>query len=282
MNLTSFKELVKQYKVIFFDAYGVLKTHKGVLPGVKETLQYLDDNNIDYYVLTNDASRSRRLLAKGYQDAGIAEITHHKFITSGMLAQSYLQRKIKEGTIAYLGTYNSAHYIEKAGLKPISIADVTPEHYDDIKALVFLDDEGYNWNEDINRALNLLRKTPIPAIVANTDATYPVANKEVAVSVGAIADMLEKLARRTFIRFGKPDSEIFNFAYNYAVQEDHAHKHEILMVGDSLSTDIIGGNKFGIDTALVLSGNILPERAELHIASTGITPDYICESISFQ
>ena len=31
------------------------------------------------------------------------------------------------------------------------------------------------------------------------------------------------------------------------------------MVGDTLHTDIIGGNKFGLDTVLVLSGNTLPE-----------------------
>ena len=52
------------------------------------------------------------------------------------------------------------------------------------------------------------------------------------------------------------------------------------MVGDSLITDIIGGNKFGIDTCLVLTGNILPENYELMISSLGIVPDYVCESVA--
>ena len=63
-------------------------------------------------------------------------------------------------------------------------------------------------------------------------------------------------------------------------RDDSATKNDILMVGDSLVTDIIGGNKFGIDTCLVLSGNILPENYELMIQSLGIIPDYICESVA--
>ena len=50
------------------------------------------------------------------------------------------------------------------------------------------------------------------------------------------------------------------------------------MVGDTLHTDILGGNKFGLDTALVLTGNLLPEDYENRIMSTGISPTYICET----
>ncbi|HPM13708.1 MAG TPA: hypothetical protein PK734_09460, partial [Bacteroidales bacterium] len=87
MELSRFKEIALKYKVIFFDAYGVLKTYKGILPGVKEMLVFLQENNIDFYVLTNDASRSPELLVKGYHNAGITEITQHKVISSGMLAR---------------------------------------------------------------------------------------------------------------------------------------------------------------------------------------------------
>lgn len=50
------------------------------------------------------------------------------------------------------------------------------------------------------------------------------------------------------------------------------------MVGDTLHTDILGGNKFGLDTALVLTGNTQAEDAEVRIRSTGIIPTYICVS----
>jgi ribonucleotide monophosphatase NagD (HAD superfamily) len=51
------------------------------------------------------------------------------------------------------------------------------------------------------------------------------------------------------------------------------------MVGDTLLTDILGGNKFGVKTTLVLSGNTSATDAELEINSSGIIPDYICPSI---
>ena len=52
------------------------------------------------------------------------------------------------------------------------------------------------------------------------------------------------------------------------------------MVGDTLETDIRGGNKFGIDTVLTLSGNTARENYQLLIDASGVIPDYVCESIA--
>ncbi|MFT4072847.1 MAG: HAD-IIA family hydrolase [Dysgonamonadaceae bacterium] len=280
MNLSEFKKIAVNYKVIFFDAFGVLRTHKGILPGVKEMFHFLEEQNIAFYILTNDASRSPELLAKVYHDAGITEINSNKIISSGMLARDYILHKVKTGRLAYLGTQASAHYIEKEGITTISIRDLKLDDCEDISALILLDDEGFDWNVDLNKTLNLLRRKGVPVIVANTDISYPVAKKDVAIAIGALGDLLEKMALKTFIRFGKPDSQIFSFAYNYCTQENDVTKENILMVGDSLGTDIIGANKFGIDTCLVLTGNTLPENCDLMIRSTGIIPDFICESVA--
>jgi HAD superfamily hydrolase (TIGR01450 family) len=279
MEILKFTDVVKEFKVVFFDSYGVLRNYKGIFPGIKEMFHYLKDAEIEFYILTNDASRSPEQLAEKFRVNGISEITPQKIISSGMLAREYLSYKVKGGTVVYLGTENSAHYIETIGLNTIPIRELDLENHDDISALVLLDDEGFDWNLDITKTLNLLRQRNIPVIVANTDSTYPVKKHDVAIAIGALADLLEPLARKTFIRFGKPDSQMFSFAYNYAFEDNYVSKKDILMVGDTLKTDIIGGNKFGIKTCLVLSGNTQPQFAELNIASTGIIPDYICESV---
>ncbi len=279
MDLTSFKSIVDQYETIFFDAFGVLKNHRGLIPGIKKTFDYLEENGINYYILTNDASRGPRELAQSYQEAGLEHITIDKIVSSGMLAREYLKYKVKAGTIAYLGTFRSAHYIETLGLDTLSIAHMDLSQADEISALVFLDDEGFDWSEDLNKAVNLLRFTNIPAIVSNTDLSYPMDQKQVAIAVGGIADMVESVVGKRFIRFGKPDAQMFIFAHEHSVALGGTpDKNKILMVGDTLTTDIIGGNKFGLDTMLVMTGNTLPKHSAMMIETSGIIPTYVCEN----
>ncbi len=279
MQIDTFKEIALKYKTIFFDAFGVIKNHKGMIDGIQQTFDFLTENNIDYYVVTNDSSRGPEGLAASYTKRGVYCITSDRIISSGMLAHQWLSVKVRGGRVAYIGTKASAHYIEEAGLKTRAIRDLDLDDIDEIAALVFLDDEGFNWDEDLNKAINLLRNRNIPVIVANTDESYPVNNNDVAIGVGGLANMVEQVTGKRFIRFGKPDAQMFMFAFDRALQENpNLHRREILMVGDTLETDIIGGNKFGVDTALVLTGNTKEEMADIRIKSSGIIPNYICKS----
>jgi HAD superfamily hydrolase (TIGR01450 family) len=279
MRTKSFRSVVRNYKAVFFDAFGVLKNHKGLIPDIQNTFEYLEKKDIKYYVLTNDSSRSPDELADWYQKRGMDCITTDKILSSGMLAMEFFKSKIPNGnSVAYLGTKNSAHYIETAGLKTISISDVDLNNLENIESFAFLDDEGFDWNVDLNKTINLLRKKNMTVVVANTDINYPVSKNDISVAVGGLADLVEKILGKRFIRFGKPDAQMFLLAYERALQDIQLKRNEILMVGDTLFTDIIGGNKFGLDTVLVLSGNTLPEMAKIKIGSSGIIPTYVCDS----
>ena len=278
MELVSFSKVIKNYKVVFFDAYGVLKNYNGIIPGIDKTFEYLVSQKKEYFVITNDASRSPEQLAASFNDIGIAAIKTDHIISSGMLAKEYLDLKVKDGIVAYLGTENSAHYIESSGLKTLPVKAINESNINDVNVLVLLDDEGFDWYSDLNHAVNILRRRTIPAIVANTDNIYPVAKNNVSIAIGGIATMIESIVGKRFLRFGKPDSQIFIFAYEHVRRFTPVTKSEILMIGDTLHTDIIGANKFGLDTMLVLTGNTLPDDAETRIKSSGIIPDFICES----
>ncbi len=279
LAIESFAEVAQRYQVFFFDAFGVLKNAQGLIPNIQDTFAYLKEQQKQFYILTNDASRSPQQLAESYWRMGLMDITPDNIISSGMLAREYLELKVNHGTVAYLGTEDSAHYIETADLKTLSIKDLMSSNMADITALVMLDDEGFDWNNDLNKAINLLRRRNIPVIVANTDITYPTSKTEVAIAIGGVADMLENIVGKQFIRFGKPDAQMFMFAYERVIAQNPAMgKKDIVMIGDTLRTDIAGGNKFGLDTVLVLTGNIPAEDAEIRIRSTGIIPTYVCES----
>jgi HAD superfamily hydrolase (TIGR01450 family) len=277
-RIDNFKSIIDQYNVIFFDAFGVIKNYKGLVPGIENTFAYLQQQNKEYYIVTNDASRSPAQLANAYHKLGLHAITQDRIVSSGMLTKEYLDLKVEDGIVAYLGTDDSAHYIESSGLHTLPVSQINDSNIDKVNALIFLDDEGFSWFDDLNKAVNLLRRRTIPAIVANTDHAYPLNVKDVSIAIGGLATMIENVVGKKFIRFGKPDSQMFMFAYDLVRATRPISKKEIVMVGDTLHTDILGGNKFGFDTVLVLSGNTQASDADARITATGIVPTYICDS----
>lgn len=279
MTHHSFLSLAANFKAVFLDSYGVLKNYKGLIDGVQTSIDVLRSRNIAVRILTNDASRSQQQQAESFIRLGLQGIEASEIITSGMMARDFLQQKINAGKIAYLGTENSAHYILQSGLEHIAVSDIEPSDIDKISAFVFLDDEGFDWNYDINKTINLLRKKNIPVIVANSDKIYPVSHNDVAIATGGIAQLAESILHKKFIHFGKPDTQMFIYAYEDLNRQSNFKKEDILMVGDNLNTDILGGNKFGVKTALVLSGNTRPDTVDIQIEASGILPDFICDSI---
>lgn len=280
MDLVSFRETAEKYPVIFLDAYGVLKSATGLIDGALETVTSLIDAGKEVFVVTNDSSRSPESMSERYtQEAGGELLPPERYVSSGLLAAQYIEKQVPYGKVAYLGKPESAHYIEIAGKIPVPVSDCS--HEDNLVAIVLLDDEGFDWFRDVNATLNLIRRTNIPVIVANADITYPLQGNDIAIAVGSIGGLLADITEKTFVRFGKPDSMMFAYALARAREHlPHVTKRDVLFVGDTLRTDIIGANTYGFDTTLVLSGNTLPDHADLMIRASGIIPTFISNSIA--
>jgi HAD superfamily hydrolase (TIGR01450 family) len=277
----NFFEIARRYRVVFFDAYGVLKNASGVIPGALDVIHRLKSEGVDCHVVTNDASRSPERLAETYAHPVHGQlIPVDKVVSSGLLATEFLAAKVRPGgRVAYLGTPTSAYYVTAAGHAAIPLSGCAPDS--DVDALVFLDEEGFDWANDANLAVNLLRRASIPVVVANADITYPVRDGQVSLAVGSVAALVERAVSKVFVYFGKPDVQVFSFTYGRArMEHEGLTKRDVLMVGDTLHTDIVGANKFGLDTVLVLSGNTSAKAVQASIASSGIIPTYICDSIN--
>ncbi|MEM6319409.1 MAG: HAD-IIA family hydrolase [Bacteroidota bacterium] len=279
MQKVNFISLLQNYKVIFLDSYGVLKNHRGLINGVPQIIETIRTSRKLLRILTNDASKSASRQVEKFAKQGLSGLQESEIITSGMMAKMFLKNKITSGKVAYLGTNHAAAYIIEANLTPIPVGQVNDSNIDEIAAMVFLDDEGFDWNFDINATVNLLRKKNIPAIVANSDKIYPVAKNDVSIATGGIAQLVESILGRKFIHFGKPDSQMFMYAFDQLQTVGNFFRRDILMVGDTLHTDILGGNKFGVDTLLVLSGNTSKENYETQVKATGVIPDFVAESL---
>jgi ribonucleotide monophosphatase NagD (HAD superfamily) len=123
-RIENFKSIIDRYNIIFFDAFGVFKTYQGLVPGIEKTFAYLEAEKKEYYIVTNDASRSPAQLAESYHRMGLTAITSDRIVSSGMLTKEYLDLKVKDGIVAYLGTPDSAHYIDTSGLHTLPVSEV--------------------------------------------------------------------------------------------------------------------------------------------------------------
>ena len=124
-------------------------------------------------------------------------------------------------------------------------------------------DEG----EDLNYYDGFLKEAialKLPVICANPDLT---ANhgKEIRYCAGSFAKKYEEWGGTVYY-YGKPDSRIFNSVLAKYKNMGISDKKRILMIGDTLETDILGANRVGIDSAMVLTGN--GQRIESKIKAT--------------
>ena len=88
-------------------------------------------------------------------------------------------------------------------------------------------------------------------IATNPDAQIPVENGQVSAECGALVAFLETASGRTAEVIGKPNRWIFDLALAQMGLSPQA----VLMVGDTVSTDIAGAINAGLRSALVATGN---------------------------
>ena len=245
-------ELLARYAVVLLDAYGVLVTSGGPLPGAARFIARLNATSKPYYIVTNDASRLPETAARRYQGFGLA-IDHERFITSGQLLNDYLLREgLRGAACVVLGPRDSEAYVERAGGRP-----VTPtEPFD---AVVLCDESGFPFLEVVDAVLSALVRAfdagrTIRLVCANPDLVYPkptgfgIASGSIALVLEAALELRYPGRAPRFTRLGKPFPGLFDAAAARSGTRD------MVMVGDQLETDIRGARSFGLDAALVATG----------------------------
>ncbi len=123
--------------------------------------------------------------------------------------------------------------------------------------------------DDIKRACLAIR-AGAAFIATNPDTTLPT-EEGLVPGCGA---MIAALVASTDVQptvIGKPEKYMFELA----CQRLGLQPHEVLMVGDRLDTDILGANRIGARTALVLTG--VSQREE--VVTTGIEPTMIAADL---
>ena len=252
------------------------------MPNALETMKQLKDDGKKVIMLSNAPLTSDKV-AELYEAKGFLGGTHYDdIITSGDVA--YMVFSSDKRALKY---YQMGHPVKELFANSSYVEVFTPNEADFVYSGTpqiqkdgvwcdLLDIDIFKQELDVIKALNK------PLVCANPDkraASGKIAG--LAVRSGLIAQYYESIGGNVAY-FGKPHDNIFD----YAIGEEKTPKTKILMVGDTLGTDILGANNYDISSALVMTGISAEEMKESgksdieeYAQEVGIVPTYFVKSI---
>jgi HAD superfamily hydrolase (TIGR01450 family) len=271
--VTEFPRLAAGFRCLLFDAYGVLKAHAGLFPGAVERLRHLTQ---PWWIVSNDASRTPQHLAAGYP----AFVDSERFVSSGMVLRQHLESHPRDGVLAYLGPPTCAGTFEGLGVEAIPFMEL--DDLERVSRVALMDEACFDWQRELNRLVNLVRRRPqVEVLAPNPDRLFPSQPGQVGLGSGALVALLEAATGRDIPHFGKPCPAIYELALARArALLPDLQSAEVLMIGDTLATDVAGAQAMGFKSLLVLSGNETAESWEQEAQRLGLQPDYVLPALA--
>lgn len=228
---------------VLADLDGVVYAGSKAIPFAVDSLNRAAETVRVGYI-TNNAARTDQSVADHLVELGL-KVKATDVVTSPQAAVRLLADQVPAGSLVLVvGGEGIVHELDKAGFGVTRSADDNPA------AVMqgFAPDVG--WSHLAEAAFALVSDADgngIPWIATNTDWTIPVA-RGIAPGNGTLVSAVHTAVGRLPIVAGKPEVPIFT----EALARFQATK--ALVIGDRLDTDILGGNRAEIDTALVLTG----------------------------
>lgn len=247
--------------LVLADLDGVVYKGPDAIPHAVESLNAAAATVRVGYI-TNNASRTDASVASHLTELGL-HVEPADVVTSPQAAVRLLSAHVKPGaTILVIGGDGLVDEVEKGGFTVTRSAD------DDPAAVIqgFSPEVGWTQLAEAAFALQGRSESERPWVATNTDWTIPVA-RGIAPGNGTLVSAVHTAAGRLPLVAGKPEVAIFE----EAIARFGAAKP--LFIGDRLDTDILGANRAGIDSALVLTG--IDRAKQLIAADADARPTYI-------
>ncbi len=254
--------MLKGKKYFLFDIDGTLAVDDTLYDGSKELIEYITAIGGRAFYITNNSVKSRKDYIEKFKKWGI-ETGEDQFMTASYAACKYLKQHYSGKKLFVMGTPSFAKEVRECGLT------VTEQAEKDVDCVVVGFDRTLTY-EKIENACELLLRPDVDYIGTNPDYRCPTAFGFVP-DCGGICEMLKVTVDREPYYVGKPNKEIVSMC----MEQVHAEKEEVLVVGDRLYTDIACGINAGVETALVYTG----EAKESDLQNTMYMPDYTFENI---
>ena len=241
------------------DMDGVIYSGGQLIPGAVDFIGALLDQDRPFMFLTNNSQRTRRDIMTRLNRLSISVSEKHIFTCADATA-AYLARQKPGGTAYVIGEGGLLTALHEQGF---SVVDKDPDF------VVIGECRTFN-AEMMEAALNLLIGGA-KFIATNLDQNCPTSDG-MRPGCGALVSMLERASGKKAFSVGKPSPVMMRGAR----KELSLDAKRTVMIGDTMSTDILGGHQLGYYTILVLSGTTRSED----LATYSYRPDMVVGSIA--
>lgn len=256
------KRLLDRFDQFLIDLDGVVYLGDRLTPCAAETFNALKEAGKRRLFITNDPRRTANEYAEKLVRFGIPA-GPEEFLTSGRAAALYLQREKREAPVFVVGSDGLRSEIERVGRRVLRGVEGMSAG-----VVVVGGHEHFSYQELKIASLAIQRGAAF--IATNRDATFPMPDG-LWPGTGPIVAAIEVATGVAPIVVGKPEKLIFEIALDF-----FPSRRGTAIVGDRLDSDILGGQRAGLATILVLSGCTSAALVE----RSAIRPDYVIENFS--
>ncbi len=253
-------------KTLLIDGDGVLWRASEPIFGLRRFFNVLKARGIDWALLTNNSTTTVRAYVHKLQGFGITEATPDQVFTSSTVTATIMRERFALGSPVYvIGESGVKDTLAEAGFTVLD-GENQP---DQVVAVVVGMDRQISYAK-LTVGSRLIR-AGAAFIATNADKTFPTPQGLIP-GAGSIVAALAAATDREPQVIGKPNTPIFETA----MRRFKAIPATTAMLGDRLETDVMGGQRAGIGTILVLSG--VSTQADLQ--ASDVIPDLVFDSIA--
>ncbi|HPR34434.1 MAG TPA: HAD-IIA family hydrolase [Anaerolineaceae bacterium] len=248
----------KVKKSFLIDMDGVLVHGSRPIPGARDFIRALLEQERKFLVVTNNALYTTRDLAHLLQVAEL-DIPEENIYTSAVATAKFLEDQLPEGKAFVIGEVGLTEAIHRIGYVQ---TPVNPDY------VVLGDTTSYSFDQ-ITIAIRLINNGA-RFIATNPDLTGP-GEQGIVPATGAMAALIEAATGKAPLYIGKPNPLMMRSALNHL----GVHSEDSYMIGDNMRTDILAGISAGMETVLVMTG----VTKQSDVSNFPYRPKYVFDSV---
>src|SRR5438093_4810191 len=224
------------------DMDGVIYRENQLIPGAADFVQALLASGPPFLFLTNNSAPTPEDLAVRLKHLGVQGLSAKHFYTSALNTADFLSETDPGCTVFVIG---------EGGL--LSALHERKIANDGIQPRYVIVGEGAATMERLAKAHECVERGAL-LLATNPDNWCPVSTEKTRPGAGATAAFLAASTGRRAYYLGKPNGYMFHRARRKLAELALRDPDQVVMIGDTMETDIRGAVEAGMQSFLVLSG----------------------------